>query len=245
MGDWSEGIDWAEYVRKEAIRERYKEMTSELFGSISRGLDSVKFFFNCNLPKSGLRIRDVVNGELSEVNGDYVVYETPFLMSVLKDKFEVAEYLLSHGADINYSIKRRYGDRYTALGVILNEYKVNENENRIKFLIEHGANYNGSDLEILKLKQQALFLKVVKKGDLEKIRQCLADGANAHTANYLKNETVLMIACEKGNYEVALTLISAGADINAKDKNGKSVLNYAAEGGNTKIMELLLARGAK
>lgn len=57
-------------------------------------------------------------------------------------------------------------------------------------------------------------------------------------------KTALMYACQKGNFEIALMLISAGADINAKDENGKTVLNYAAEGGNTEIMKLLLAQGA-
>ena len=63
--------------------------------------------------------------------------------------------------------------------------------------------------------------------------------------SYANGETALMRASKLGLYEVALALISAGAYISVKDKNGKSVLNYAAEGGNTKIMELLLARGAK
>ena len=89
-----------------------------------------------------------------------------------------------------------------------------------------------------------MFLKVIKKGDLEKIRQCLADGADVNATNYLKNETALMVTCQKGNFEVALTLISVGADINAKDKDGKTVLNYAAEGGNAEIMKLLLSQGA-
>lgn len=63
--------------------------------------------------------------------------------------------------------------------------------------------------------------------------------------SYSNGETALMRASKLGLYEVVLALISAGADINAKDTSYKNVLNYAAEGGNTKIMELLLSRGAK
>ena len=56
-------------------------------------------------------------------------------------------------------------------------------------------------------------------------------------------KTALMIASQQGNFEVAITLISAGANIDAKDKYGKTASNYAAESKNIKLMELLLSRG--
>ena len=41
------------------------------------------------------------------------------------------------------------------------------------------------------------------------------------------------------------TLLAAGADVNVKDKNGKTALKLAKEAGNTKIVELLKQAGAK
>lgn len=57
-------------------------------------------------------------------------------------------------------------------------------------------------------------------------------------------KTTLMWACQSGHFEIAITLISSGADINIKDKNGKTAINYAAENGNVKPIKLLLAQGA-
>ena len=41
------------------------------------------------------------------------------------------------------------------------------------------------------------------------------------------------------------TLLTAGADVNAKDKDGKTALKLAQEAGNEKIVELLKQAGAK
>ena len=46
-----------------------------------------------------------------------------------------------------------------------------------------------------------------------------------------------------GNFPFILN--ENGADINAKDKDGETVLMYAARGGNTDIVNLLLDKGAK
>jgi len=40
-------------------------------------------------------------------------------------------------------------------------------------------------------------------------------------------------------------LLSKGADINAKENNGKTALSYAVEGSCTEIVELLRKHGAK
>lgn len=133
----------------------------------------------------------------------------------------------------------------------------------IKLLLEYGANPDYVDknffyfyddfyearkfyalLDFIKdMARGAELINSVKSDDLEKIKQCMGQ---KNLARYLGlyGRSALMYACQKGNFEVALTLISAGADINAKDENGKTVLNYAAEGGNAEIMKLLLAQGA-
>ena len=45
--------------------------------------------------------------------------------------------------------------------------------------------------------------------------------------------------------QLAETLISSGADVNAKDQQGQTPLHYAAQRGYTDIAELLIANGAK
>ena len=59
-----------------------------------------------------------------------------------------------------------------------------------------------------------------------------------------KNLTPLHCACFDNNYECAKLLIDLGSDINAVDIDGKSVLTYAINSKNIKIIELLLLNGA-
>ena len=48
-----------------------------------------------------------------------------------------------------------------------------------------------------------------------------------------------------GQKDVVETLLKAGANINIKDKDGKTALDYAKEKGFTKIAEILKSYGAK
>jgi len=56
-----------------------------------------------------------------------------------------------------------------------------------------------------------------------------------------------MIAAEHGDFESAKILLSYGADINAIDSMGLSVLDYALINPftNEKVINLLIKRGAK
>lgn len=54
----------------------------------------------------------------------------------------------------------------------------------------------------------------------------------------------LIKAAKKGDTQAAEELIAKGADMNAKDNDGHTVLMGAAVRGNTKIAELLIANGA-
>ena len=53
--------------------------------------------------------------------------------------------------------------------------------------------------------------------------------------------TPLMFACQKGQPEVARTLVQHQASVNAVDNSDKSALIYAAEHGHLEIVELLVA----
>ena len=51
-------------------------------------------------------------------------------------------------------------------------------------------------------------------------------------------------AAMKGNIEAVKQHLAAGADVNAKDQNGKTPLHYAAWKGHKEIAELLIANEA-
>jgi len=52
-------------------------------------------------------------------------------------------------------------------------------------------------------------------------------------------------AAAEGDIEQVKSLISKGADVNAKDKRGKTPLHYASEKGHTDVSSLLISQGAR
>ncbi len=53
-----------------------------------------------------------------------------------------------------------------------------------------------------------------------------------------------MLAADEGHVNNVRVLILAGADINARDKSGKTALEYAQENGHRVIVRLLKQHGA-
>jgi ankyrin repeat protein len=75
---------------------------------------------------------------------------------------------------------------------------------------------------------------------------CLLDAGAAISAvsrNALAN-TPLHAAVAGGHADVALLLISRGADVNAADAGGHTAMHIAAEGGHVTVVQALLERGA-
>src|SRR5262245_27247375 len=91
---------------------------------------------------------------------------------------------------------------------------------------------------------EAEFIEAAKKGDAEKIRSLLKVDSNLVRAvgDYMK--TALHWAAEMDQVEVAMTLVDAGADIEARTSWGASPLDWAATMGSSRVADLLLARGA-
>lgn len=97
-------------------------------------------------------------------------------------------------------------------------------------------------IKFMELKRD--FIQFVKRDNLPKVREALAYNVSANISDD-DAKSALAWACEKGNFEMALTLIAAGADMDAISNDGKSALNYAAVGGNVELMKLLIEQGAK
>jgi len=65
-----------------------------------------------------------------------------------------------------------------------------------------------------------------------------------HDLTNLSSSDVLNIAAENGNVEVVQALLEAGADVNAKNKNGETSLHLAAKNGHANLIGTLLDAGA-
>jgi hypothetical protein len=76
------------------------------------------------------------------------------------------------------------------------------------------------------------------------LRWLLTQGASldAPSAN---GTTALMMAAREGRYETALLLIERGANVNARNENNVSALDFAQRNNDTRLVERLKAAGAR
>lgn len=80
--------------------------------------------------------------------------------------------------------------------------------------------------------------------DLEQLKMHIANGANLNAPDQF-GYTPLMRVIQKPSVEAAKLIIDSGkADLNGKDRNGRTPLTVAASNGHKEIVELLLASGA-
>lgn len=84
---------------------------------------------------------------------------------------------------------------------------------------------------------------LAQKGDVDNLSQLLA--RNPALIDQQKNgRSLLHIACQTRNYDMALMLIMRGADIDIRDGNGRTPLVFCIEIKAENIAQLLIERGA-
>ena len=211
-----------------------------------------------------------VNAKDSKVGGDYPLwYASPYrgeIMRLLLDngadvnkakalhcaiyrgETEIAEMLLSE-----YQADPNVGDILTGTALSGALIKCAENEAFIQMLLDYGADPNLNSHDKI-----PIFIAV--RSGLVKIVQLLIEhGANVNAVETYQGKpsansrTPLMILmycydggiCDNDNHlEIARLLINAGADVNAKDKKGNTVLDYLPQ--SSRLMrQLLEEHGAK
>uniref|UniRef100_A0A0X3NV74 Acyl-CoA-binding domain-containing protein 6 n=2 Tax=Schistocephalus solidus TaxID=70667 RepID=A0A0X3NV74_SCHSO len=87
-------------------------------------------------------------------------------------------------------------------------------------------------------------VELVKDGELEPVNEFLKlhpDSINEVDSDGL---TALHWACDRGFYEIVLTLLNHGADVNALTSDEQSPLHYASCCEHEQVTRLLLERGA-
>ena len=87
-------------------------------------------------------------------------------------------------------------------------------------------------------------IKAARKGDSEKVRTLLAQGADVNARALMEGLTALIRATWGGHLDTAELLVNEGADVNAKDNAGRCSLLVAANQGHTDIVRLLLENNA-
>jgi ankyrin repeat protein len=96
-------------------------------------------------------------------------------------------------------------------------------------------------------------LQAIFQGELSLVQSLLAQGANPNIYGTIsprrteikdRGNTPLMWAADEGFTSIALALLDAGAEIDARNAANYTALMYATESGRVEVMGLLLARGA-
>jgi len=103
---------------------------------------------------------------------------------------------------------------------------------------------NDADPNALNKKSLTSLTEAVRKGKAQLVKTILDNKPDTEVRMPKVGMTPLMMAAREGHASIASLLIHAGADINATDLNGNSVLRHAMEGDNVKIIEMLISRGA-
>lgn len=87
-------------------------------------------------------------------------------------------------------------------------------------------------------------LKAVEKNDVPAVEKALKNGADVNTTDKGKR-SLLLIATNNRQTELAKLLVKHGADVNQQAENRDSPFLYAGASGQTELVQLFLNNGAR
>lgn len=151
---------------------------------------------------------------------------TPLSYAVLNQRPDIIQLLVESGADLNTT----YGNGHNLLTAAV---KIRD-QPTVDKLIELGADVHRTNA----LGQSALALASRDTGMVRSLLDAKAD--LTHPAN----RDALVVAVVYQLTDTAQLLLSARADPNAVDDNGKAVLTHAAEQGDARLVRSLIAANA-
>lgn len=193
--------------------------------------------------------------------------------AVWAQDFDKAKALVKNGADINYQDKSSGSTalmlccayNFTDMGRFLIEHRPNldlqDNNGRTALIVAAGSSEdlfnlllkNGADPGIKTADGTTAFtaacIGVIRgKISLKVLRTLLAKGVDvdeAASSGPAAGYTPLMTAARNNKPDLVRFLLDNGADANARAADGKTALALAGQAGNSEVIKLLRAAGAK
>ena len=166
---------------------------------------------------------------------------TPLIVACsLEGTYEIVELLISEGADIN--IQGSHDGRTPLMWAAANSQKT------VELLLAKGAKVNVTGVDGMTEFIQSIF-GILSGSVTTKVCDLLLEkGANINhqlTGPDATGWTALMFACSNGKADLVQYLVSKGADVNLKAKDGTTALSLAKKEKNDDIIKILKANGAK
>jgi uncharacterized membrane protein YphA (DoxX/SURF4 family) len=106
----------------------------------------------------------------------------------------------------------------------------------------------GSGGETLKDPDETELMRAASQEDFKAVQQLLSTAANANVnALDQTGQTALILACQnpKASPDVVKSLLTAGADVNLRGRNGYTALTWALARNNGEVIRLLRRAGAR
>ncbi|KAH7643738.1 uncharacterized protein LOC124494328 [Dermatophagoides farinae] len=158
---------------------------------------------------------------------------SPIHWAIINNNTEIVALLIRAKCDIEAS------DKFEMKPILM--AAMVGNLEMVKMLIEAGCN-----CRVMNKKHQTV-LHCAVKHDQNEILAFLLDNVTDININAVNEswQTSLMMACINNNLENVDKLISAGADVNMKDKQGRTVAHWASFKGYHQILDRVLKAGVK
>ncbi|XP_075144171.1 fibronectin type 3 and ankyrin repeat domains protein 1, partial [Leptodactylus fuscus] len=157
---------------------------------------------------------------------------SPLMVAAQRGYFRIVQLLVDHGADINQ--ENGSGKNSLMLACFAGHLDI------VQYLRRQGASWESRDRAGCTAMHWA-----VDGGNVKLIEWMIGDGCEVDVKDFCSQWTPLMrVSAVTGNPDVARRLIAAGADVNVKDKDGKSPLMVAALNNHERLVRLLIEKGA-
>jgi len=178
-----------------------------------------------NLARLRTLVRGAEDANARDAQGLSVLMHAAAVGSVAAVRF-----LVEQGADVN--AQSESGLTALMLGAT--------DRAKVEFLLDRGANVNAAT----KVGRTPLFIAAMSDPSADIARLLIAKGANPKIKDKYNN-TMLNAAAAGNDAETVQLMIDAGVDVNAGPLTGLTPLMQAAGQSNTRVVKMLLAKGAK